>query len=131
MTKSNRWRGRRVPLVVVVLLSTLVATAAPAWAPTSCAFGDRNQRLAFWAVDSGLPGAMVSAELGRKDAAYAESRARSYLIGEWETFNLACLDGVNQYYAIRSVANGRYVSAEVGATGNLRLRARSPSLAPG
>jgi hypothetical protein len=76
----------------------------------------------------------VSAELGYTGSRYAMLRARATSIGPYERFRLqSSLDYTNYSDGyLWSVANGRYVSAEIGYAGNLdgMLRARSAPSGP-
>jgi hypothetical protein len=76
----------------------------------------------------------VSAELGYTGSRYGMLRARATSIGPYERFRLqSSLDYVNYSDGyLWSVANSRYVSAEIGYTGSLdgMLRARAVSSGP-
>jgi len=75
----------------------------------------------------------VSVELGYGGGSNAMLRARASSVGPWERFEF-CWGVQNNpgYLAIRSIANGKWVAAELGRTGNDygMLRARSTSIGP-
>lgn len=78
-------------------------------------------------------GKYVAAELNYTGAGYAELRARSNTVGPWERFELCWNVNNNPLeLAIRSLANGRWVSAELQYTGPLygMLRARADRIGP-
>jgi len=117
---------RRVLLVVAVVFAATGVTAAPAYAPIWCPSVMTNGQQLIHALEADPP--YVSAELGWTGDSYARLRARTIAnsTGSWERFELICVEGPD-VYAIRSVANGRYVSAELGWSGNSYglLRARA------
>jgi hypothetical protein len=78
-------------------------------------------------------GKYVAAELNYTGAGYAELRARSSSVGPWERFEFCFgIGGVLAAVAIRSLANGNWVSAELQYTGALygMLRARADRVGP-
>ena len=116
----------RLVAVSMVLGGLLAISAAPAHA-LSCYDG--------W-MRSDANNKYVSAELGYSTTSpyYGMLRARaSSSSGPWERFEFCW--GVNNNpgnLAIRSLANGKWVSAELGRTGNdyAMLRARASSIGP-
>jgi hypothetical protein len=90
-----------------------------------------------WCYDGWLQsvanGKYVSAELHYTGAGYGELRARSNSVGSWERFEFCYgVGGAQAALAIRSLANGKWVAAELQYTGALygMLRARSASIGP-
>jgi hypothetical protein len=78
-------------------------------------------------------GKYVAAELNYTGAGYGELRARSSSVGSWEGFEFCWNVNNNPLeLAIRSRANGKWVSAELQYTGALygMLRARASSIGP-
>jgi hypothetical protein len=122
---------RRVLLVVAVVLAATGVTAAPAYAPTWCPSVMTEGQ--HWISALSANPNYVSAELGWTGNSYGRLRARTdgNHLGPWELFQLICVQGPD-VYAIRSVANGRYVSAELGWTGSSYglLRARATTIGP-
>jgi hypothetical protein len=122
---------RRVLLVVILLVGAVTVPAAPAAAPEWCP--DRmiqgNHHLSSFAVNPPY----VAAELGWTGASNALLRARTSgnSLGPWERFQFVCAQGPD-IYGIKSVANGRFVSAELGWSGSDYglLRARATSIGP-
>ncbi|MEV6205671.1 hypothetical protein [Kitasatospora sp. NPDC051914] len=87
---------------------------------------------AIWSVNKG---SYVTAEASWRGGTSGALRARmkptqTTTIGAWEKFTLHDLGGGN--FALRSWANGRYVSAELGYPGDRHalLRARATSIGP-
>jgi len=88
----------------------------------------------YYAIQSFSNGNYVSAEIGWTGNSYGLLRARAATVGPWEKFRVLqghvnAPDWLNYDYnvvAFQSVANGSYVSAELGWTGNQSglLRAR-------
>jgi hypothetical protein len=121
---------RRVFLVVVLLVSFVGLSATPAAAPTWCPTVMTDYPVRFSALANGQ---YVSAEISRTGNGYGQLRARTNPNdqGPWEVFRLVCVQGPD-VYAIRSEANGRYVTAEISWTGssNGLLRARATSVGP-
>lgn len=76
----------------------------------------------------------VSAELGFGGGAHGMLRSRANGIGPWETFTAAGGSGSSlpATVALKSAANNRYVSAELGYTGPTHglLRARAGRIGP-
>jgi hypothetical protein len=118
---------RRILLIVVMIVSVLGVTATPAYAPTWCpaSMTSANVRIGGERY--------VAAELSWTGDRYGQLRARTPAnnVGPWEVFRLVCVDGPD-VYAIKSVANGRFVSAEISWTGNRYglLRARATTIGP-
>jgi len=78
-------------------------------------------------------GKYVAAELNYTGAGEGELRARSSSVGSWERFELCFgIGGALAAVAIRSLANGKWVSAELQYTGALygMLRARADRIGP-
>jgi hypothetical protein len=78
-------------------------------------------------------GKYVAAELHYTGAGYGELRARSSSVGSWERFEFCFgIGGALAAVAIRSLANGKWVSAELQYTGALygMLRARASGIGP-
>ena len=78
-------------------------------------------------------GKYVAAELNYTGAGEGELRARSSSVNSWERFELCWNVNNNPFeLAIRSLANGKWVSAELQYTGALygMLRARATSIGP-
>jgi hypothetical protein len=78
-------------------------------------------------------GKYVAAELNYTGAGYGELRARSSSVGSWERFEFCFgIGGALAAVAIRSLANGKWVAAELQYTGALygMLRARASSIGP-
>jgi hypothetical protein len=78
-------------------------------------------------------GKYVAAELNYTGAGYGELRARSSSVGSWERFEFCWNVNNNPLeLAIRSRANGKWVSAELQYTGPLygMLRARANGIGP-
>jgi hypothetical protein len=120
---------QRISIVLTLVLAFVgVATwVQPADASTTCSVGQSN------GPKSIAPLARVnwlSAELGwdgrLRDRPYATGG------GPWEQFEFVCLDWQNSIYAIRSLANNRYVSAELSLEGDDYglLRARAAAIGP-
>lgn len=118
---------RRILLTVVLLVSFLGLTATPAYAPEWCPAHMISSNLRIGSDR------YVAAELSRTGDGYGQLRARTPAnnVGPWEVFRLVCVQGPD-VYAIRSVANGRHVSAEISWTGNRYglLRARATTIGP-
>jgi hypothetical protein len=124
---------RRFAIVRLMLCAALGATGVvvattPAHAESIYSCGETS-------FQSVVNGRYVSAELGYTGGNYGMLRARATSIGPWEKFEVCgyTRDGYNiDYETIRSVANGRYVSAELGYTGGNygMLRARATSIGP-
>jgi hypothetical protein len=118
---------RRILLIVALVVSVLGVTATPAAAPEWCPASMTSRNVRFGSER------YVAAELSRTGDGYGQLRARTPAnnVGPWEVFRLVCVHGPN-VYAIRSVANGRYVTAEISWTGNRNglLRARATSIGP-
>jgi hypothetical protein len=77
----------------------------------------------------------VSAELGWGGSDYGILRARATQVGPWEWFTLcwwSSSDPTKTIYAIQSDANGKFVSNELGWSGNRYgiLRARATDIGP-
>ncbi|WP_433428520.1 fascin domain-containing protein [Nonomuraea sp. CA-141351] len=74
----------------------------------------------------------VSAELNQTGTLYGMLRARATSVGPWERFRICESDGLagSTTWTIQSLANGKYVSAELNYEGHysglLRARADSP-----
>lgn len=84
-------------------------------------------------LKSDANGKYVSAELGYTGPGHGELRARANSVGRWERFEFCW--GTNQTafnLSIRSLANGKWVSAELNYGGALNgmLRARADSIGP-
>jgi hypothetical protein len=78
-------------------------------------------------------GKYVAAELNYTGAGYGELRARSSSVGSWERFEFCFgIGGALAAVAIRSLANGKWVAAELQYTGALygMLRARADRIGP-
>jgi hypothetical protein len=121
---------RRVLLTVVLLVSFLGITATPAAAPTWCPAEMTSRDIAlkhFWLQK------FVAAEISRggDDKGLLRARTDPGQLGPWERFRLVCVQGPD-VYAIRSVANGKYVTAEISWTGSREglLRARADAIGP-
>jgi hypothetical protein len=133
-------RGRLT--VLAVSSAGIVLTGALSWAPAAqAAQGCRlltGSPIAFIQGDIPNFGTYqdVAAEVGWSGNGYGQLRARTpgaaSGIGPWEKFELQCVNGPGEIYAIKSLANNRYVSAEVSWTGNSYglLRARSTTIGP-
>jgi len=75
----------------------------------------------------------VSAELHYEGAGYGELRARASTVGSWERFEFCWGENQTAFnLSIRSLANGKWVSAELQYTGPLyaMLRARASRIGP-
>jgi hypothetical protein len=156
----------RLLAVLAVICGGVVAVVAPPDAPAAASvettghvrtsdplLGDlrvgfsspsRSQRIADAGSDQPLNcydgwlqsmanGKYVSAELHYTGAGYGELRARSNSVGSWERFEFCWNVNNNPLeLAIRSLANGKWVAAELQYTGALygMLRARSASIGP-
>jgi hypothetical protein len=110
-------------LVVGVAGLVVVGPATPAHA-LSCYDG--------W-LKSSANGKYVSAELNYTGIGYAELRARNTSVGPWERFEFCWRVGNNPaQVAIRSLANGKWVSAELGYSEPFygMLRARASTIGP-
>jgi hypothetical protein len=118
---------RRILLVVVMVVSVLGVNAGEAYAPTWCPASMISSNVRIGSER------YVAAELSRTGDGYGQLRARTPAdsVGPWEVFRLVCVRAPD-VYAIKSVANGRYVSAEISWTGNRYglLRARATSIGP-
>jgi hypothetical protein len=118
---------RRILLTVVLIVSFLGVAATPAAAPEWCPASMTSSNLRIGSER------YVAAELSWTGDRYAQLRARTPAnsVGPWEVFRLVCVQGPD-VYAIKSVANGRYVSAEISWTGNRYglLRARATTIGP-
>jgi hypothetical protein len=87
----------------------------------------------IYAIKSVANGRYVSAELGWGGNDYGMLRARATSIGPWERFRVRSTGGGSSItWTIQSMANSRYVSAEVGWTGDRYglLRARATAIGP-
>ena len=124
--RVRRTIARLVAVSVVIcggIVGVVAGPAAPAQA-LECYDG--------W-LKSEANGKYVSAELNYTGAGYGELRARANSVGPWERFEFCW--GTNQTafnLSIRSLANGKWVSAELNYTGALygMLRARADSIGP-
>jgi hypothetical protein len=99
--------------LLTIALAGFMASVTPANA--GC------QTVAIWSTDTDQ---YVSVELD--DRAFPGMlRARASAIGPWERFTM-CVDGLN-YFTLRSLANGMYVSVEHDYSGRYQhmLRART------
>src|SRR6266498_3316638 len=109
-------------LVALVAAAALVPITAPAAsAVTTC----NNWS---WIISFGNS-RYTSAELG-SGGDHGMLRARATSVGNWEKFTIARWGPNPAMYTIRSQANGRYVSAELGYGGGryAMLRARATSI---
>jgi endonuclease/exonuclease/phosphatase family metal-dependent hydrolase len=85
---------------------------------------------ATWSVRSIASGRYVTAEIGDSGTDKGRLRARGHNTGSWEKFRFVRRQvGADVYFAVQSVANGLYVSAENNFTGANAgmLRARTPA----
>ncbi len=139
----RRWAFARNRLAAASLASVvMVLASALTWAPAA-------QASQGCVLATGIPVAFVqgdipnfgtyqdvAAEVGWSGGSYGQLRARTpgaaSGIGPWERFELQCVNGPGEIYAIKSLANNLYVSAELGWTGNSYglLRARAASIGP-
>lgn len=109
-------------LVATVTATALVSIASPAGADIC--------------VDTALladgNGKLVSVELRETGTLYGMLRARASAMGPWERFRICQSDGIvgQTTWTIQSLANGKYVSAELGYAGSYSglLRARSSTV---
>jgi len=137
----RRWALGRPRLAAAALASVaMVLASALTWAPAAEA--SQGCRLAtgisFAFVQGDIPNfgtyQDVAAEIGWTGNGYGQLRARTpgaaSGIGPWEKFELQCVNGPAELYAIKSLANNKYVSAELGWKGNSYglLRARATSI---
>jgi hypothetical protein len=123
--KSRRMIARLVVVLTVGAIGMVVAgPVTPAHASAFCYDG--------W-LKSGANGKYVTAELQYTGGDYAMLRARATSVGSWERFEFCWGSGGNDsQLAIRSLANGKWVSAELGYPGGdyAMLRARASSIGP-
>lgn len=113
----------RVPLALAMCAVSVVAAIVPGSAAQAA-------DCSIVALYSKAAGRYVSAELGYTGSDYGMLRARATSIGEWERFELCWGRGTQQAdFTLRSLANWRYVSAELAYTGSryAMLRARASS----
>jgi hypothetical protein len=87
------------------------------------------------ALQSNDSGHYVSVELGQTGATYAVLRARATQIGPWERFDRLyelASGSTGVMFALRSQANGRFVSVELDQSGSFAavLRARATQIGP-
>ena len=118
----------RILLLVIVMLAALAATPAQAL-PGSCEFTQTS----YWFSSYADVQDNISAELGPTgdDNGLLRARPGGEHVGPWEVFDLICVEAPN-IYALRSRANGLYVSAELGWMGDDYglLRARAAAIGP-
>lgn len=130
---SRRRASQRRPFATVLVGTAIVAAGMAALAPRASA---GNWVCSTRAIYSQAAGKYVSAELGWTGDFYGLLRARASTVGPWERFNVCeYQDGnypSNEVWTIQSLANGLYVSAELGWTGGLYglLRARASTVGP-
>jgi hypothetical protein len=164
---TSRQRPARLLAVLTVICGGVIAVVAPSAAPAAAGvetigqvrtgnprLGDlrvgfsspsRSRRIANVAgadqplncydgwLQSVANGKYVAAELHYTGAGYGELRARSSSVGSWERFEFCFgIGGALAAVAIRSLANGKWVSAELQYTGALygMLRARASGIGP-
>lgn len=119
---------RRTLLIVVLSVSFLAVSAPPAAAPTWCPVEMTSRDIGikhYWLQK------FVTAEisLGGDDKGLLRARTDPDRLGPWERFRLVCVQGPD-VYAIRSLANNKYVTAEISSTGSRQglLRARADAI---
>jgi hypothetical protein len=116
---------RRVLIVVATMLATLPVFGAPAQAQAECDLPGTTELFAIFRAPSYQA---VAAELDWTGDGNGLLRARTDIgsIGTWEGFDLVCVEAPD-VYALRSRANGRFVTAELSwgwdRYGLLRARA--------
>jgi hypothetical protein len=124
--KFRQLLAQLVAVSVVIgggVVGVVAVTAAPAHA-LECYDG--------W-LRSDANGRYVTTELGYGGTSHAMLRARATRVGPWEQYEFCWgVNGNGANLAIRSRANNRWVSAELGRTGNDygMLRARATSIGP-
>jgi hypothetical protein len=121
---------RRVSVVLTLVLACVGVALPPqaASAAATCSIGQSFGSKFF--VPLAHPN-FVSAEL-ESDARLRDRPGATPGGGSWEQFQIVCLDWQNNIYAIKSLANNRYVSAELGLQGDDYglLRARATEIGP-
>jgi hypothetical protein len=127
---SEHRRTLRLTTVALAAPVILAVAPSPLAHAANCAPGDPAGG-EFTAVLRSSRGLIVSAEVEYDGATEGMLRARATRVGQWERFRIRCLG--NARVALRA-ANGRWVSAELGAgytdgdDGMLRARSTSVGL---
>jgi hypothetical protein len=124
--KFRRWIARLVAISVVLgggIVGAVAGPATPAYA-LSCYDG--------W-LRSNANGKYVSVEMTYTGVDQYMLRARASTVGSWERFEFCWgVNGNDANLAIRSLRNGKWVSAELGYGGGRygMLRARADRIGP-
>ncbi len=116
-------------LCALFVATAVLAAPGPANAAQGCHI-DPSWHISLIAADDSV----AAAEFGwtGDDKGILHARTAISSIGPWERFLPVCVNGPGEVYALQSAYNGKYVSAELGWTGDRKglLRARSDTIGP-
>lgn len=131
-SRASDWRSPPVRRAFSPIFAFCVTVATSIWpaAPARAADPPAAARQE-WSIRSVANNLFVTAEISKVGADNGMLRARNTSAGAWERFTLHnANDSDGSTFSIKSLANGKFVSAEVSTTGTYHalLRARSDTV---
>jgi hypothetical protein len=90
------------------------ADTVGAWEKFQFCFIKFDHGRLIWAIFSNANDRWVAAEIDYPTRVKGELRARAEKIGPWEEFYVECIPGSGGQFTIQSVANQKFVAAELG-----------------